>query len=93
MKLGYILMLAYIVTRRRQKSSIASTLKEDFRLLGELSLISLPVLTLMFYQKDFETSLIFISIFLGIVMVSGCSWKILFVCFGLLGALRVSEFY
>ncbi|ALS00328.1 rod shape-determining protein RodA [Enterococcus silesiacus] len=90
MKLGYILMLAYIVTRRRQKSSIASTLKEDFRLLGELSLVSLPVLALMFYQKDFGTSLVFISIFLGIVLVSGCSWKILAVGFSLLGVLGVS---
>ncbi|WP_348920252.1 FtsW/RodA/SpoVE family cell cycle protein [Enterococcus rotai] len=90
MKLGYILMLAYIVTRRRQKSVSSSTLKEDFRLLGELVLVSLPVLALMFYQKDFGTSLVFISIFLGIVLVSGCSWKILSVGFGLIGILGVS---
>ncbi|WP_206911518.1 rod shape determining protein RodA [Enterococcus sp. DIV0840] len=90
MKLGYILMLAYIVTRRRQKSSNPSTLKEDFRLLGELSLVSLPVFALMFYQKDFGTSLVFISIFLGMVLVSGCSWKILTVGFGVLGVIGVS---
>ncbi|MGX7150592.1 FtsW/RodA/SpoVE family cell cycle protein [Enterococcus ureasiticus] len=90
MKLGYILMLAYIVTRRRQKSSNPSTLKEDFRLLGELSLVSLPVFALMFYQKDFGTSLVFISIFLGMVLVSGCSWKILTVGFGILGVIGVS---
>lgn len=90
MKLGYILMLAYIVTRRRQKSSNPSTLKEDFRLLGELSLVSLPVFALMFYQKDFGTSLVFISIFLGVVLVSGCSWKILTVGFGILGVIGVS---
>lgn len=90
MKLGYILMLAYIVTRRRQKSSTPSTLKEDFCLLGELSLVSLPVFGLMFYQKDFGTSLVFISIFLGVVLVSGCSWKILTVGFGLLSLLGIS---
>lgn len=90
MKLGYILMLAYIVTRRRQKSSNPSTLKEDFRLLGELSLVSLPVFALMFYQKDFGTSLVFISIFLGMVLVSGCSWKILTVGLGILGVIGVS---
>ncbi|MBO0421402.1 rod shape-determining protein RodA [Enterococcus plantarum] len=90
MKLGYILMLAYVVTRRRQKASNPSTLKEDFRLLGELSLVSLPVFALMFYQKDFGTSLVFISIFLGVVLVSGCSWKILTVGFGILGVIGVS---
>lgn len=90
MKLGYILMLAYIVTRRRQRSESPSTLKEDFRLLGELSLVSLPVFGLMFYQKDFGTSLVFISIFLGVILVSGCSWKILTVGFGTLGVLGVS---
>ncbi|PZL75187.1 FtsW/RodA/SpoVE family cell cycle protein [Enterococcus plantarum] len=90
MKLGYILMLAYVVTRRRQKASNPSTLKEDFRLLGELSLVSLPVFALMFYQKDFGTSLVFISIFLGVVLVSGCSWKILTVGFGILSVIGVS---
>lgn len=89
MKLGYILMLAYIVTKRRQNRSNPFTLTEDFRLLGELSLVSLPIFTLMFYQKDFGTSLVFISIFLGIVLISGCSWKILTVGFGSLGVLGV----
>ncbi|MGX7264117.1 FtsW/RodA/SpoVE family cell cycle protein [Enterococcus crotali] len=89
-KLGYILMLAYIVTKRRRHFSNPSTLKEDFRLLGELSLVSLPVLALMFYQKDFGTSLVFVSIFLGITLVSGCSWKILTIGFGLLSILGVS---
>ncbi|MBO0440078.1 FtsW/RodA/SpoVE family cell cycle protein [Candidatus Enterococcus ikei] len=90
MKLGYILMLAYIVTRRRQRSSYPSTLKEDFHLLGELFLVSIPILGLMFYQKDFGTSLVFISILLGIVLVSGCSWKILTVGYSILGALGIS---
>lgn len=90
MKLGYILMLAYIVTRRRQRATNPSTSKEDFHLLGELVIVSLPVLALMFYQKDFGTSLVFISIFLGIVLVSGCSWKILTVGFSIIGVLGVS---
>ncbi|EOI01851.1 hypothetical protein UAY_01259 [Enterococcus moraviensis ATCC BAA-383] len=91
MKLGYILMLAYIVTKCRQNTSNPSTLKEDFRLLGKMSLVSLPIMALMFYQKDFGTSLVFISIFLGVVLISGCSWKILAVGFGSIGVLGVSS--
>ncbi|OJG27822.1 hypothetical protein RU98_GL002031 [Enterococcus caccae] len=89
MKLGYILMLAYIVTRK-QRSEGPSTLKEDLRLLGELFTVSLPVFFLMFYQKDFGTSLVFISILLGIILVSGCSWKILTIGFSITGLLGVS---
>lgn len=91
MKLGYILMLAYIITRRKQKIEGQSTLKEDFRLLGELTAASVPVMALMFYQKDFGTSLVFISIFVGMLVVSGCSWKILGVGFSLLTALGVTS--
>lgn len=89
-KLGYILMLAYIITKRRQKTSDQTTLKDDFRLLGEMVLVSLPVMALMFYQKDFGTSLVFISIFVGMLLVSGCSWKILGTGFAALTALGVT---
>lgn len=90
MKLGYILMLAYIITKKRQQTQTTSILKDDFRLLGAMSLVSLPILALMFYQKDFGTSLVFVSIFLGMVVVSGCSWKILTVGFAGLSIIGIS---
>ncbi|WP_430607817.1 rod shape determining protein RodA [Enterococcus sp. AZ170] len=90
MKLGYILMLAYIITKKRQQTQTSSILKDDFRLLGAMSLVSLPILALMFYQKDFGTSLVFVSIFLGMVVVSGCSWKILTVGFAGLSIVGIS---
>lgn len=87
-KLGYILMLAYIVTKDRQQEK-EFTVKDDFILLGKIALVSLPILALMFYQKDFGTSLVFISILLGVVIVSGCSWKILTAGFSIIGVLGI----
>lgn len=90
MKLGYILMLAYIITKWNQRRKEEHPLKESFRLLGQLILVSLPVMALMFYQKDFGTSLVFLSIFIGMLLVSGCSWKILAAGFTILGTLGIT---
>lgn len=89
MKIGYILMLAYVMTKRNNRPK-TETLKDDFRLLGEMTLYSLPIFALMAYQKDFGTSLVFISIFIGMVLVSGCSWKILAVSGTILTSLGIT---
>ncbi|MHC5228449.1 FtsW/RodA/SpoVE family cell cycle protein [Enterococcus sp. LJL99] len=89
MKIGYILMLAYVITKRNNRPK-TGTLKDDFWLLGEMTLYSLPIFALMAYQKDFGTSLVFISIFIGMVLVSGCSWKILAVSGTVLASLGIT---
>ncbi|MFD1900086.1 FtsW/RodA/SpoVE family cell cycle protein [Enterococcus termitis] len=89
-KLGFILMLAYIVTKRNKDRSDSSLIKKDLFLLGKLLLVSLPIFGLMFYQKDFGTSLVFLSILLGIMLVSDCSWKMLTLIFGSLSIAGVS---
>ncbi|GGC84979.1 FtsW/RodA/SpoVE family cell cycle protein [Enterococcus wangshanyuanii] len=86
-KLGYILMLAYIVTKSGKSFS---SLKEELALLGKLFLVSIPIFGLMFYQKDFGTSLVFLSILFGILLVSSCSWKLLVPLFGSLSVLGIS---
>lgn len=86
-KLGYILMLAYIVTKSGKSFS---SLKEELALLGKLFLVSIPIFGLMFYQKDFGTSLVFLSILFGILLVSSCSWKLLVPLFGGLSLIGIS---
>ncbi|MGG5343773.1 FtsW/RodA/SpoVE family cell cycle protein [Enterococcus sp. AZ192] len=86
-KLGYILMLAYLVTKY---GKTFSSLKEELSLLGKLLFVSIPIFGLMFYQKDFGTSLVFLSILFGILLVSSCSWKLLVPLFGGLSLIGIS---
>lgn len=87
MKVGYILFAAYIITQHNLKYVDK---RRDGLLLLKLSISSLPVLLLMAYQRDFGTSMVFISIFLGMLVISGCSWKLLAILFGSLAFVGVS---
>ncbi|WP_225047104.1 FtsW/RodA/SpoVE family cell cycle protein [Lacticaseibacillus kribbianus] len=75
MKPAYVLMLARVVTNHNV--AMKHTWANDWRLIGEMLLWTLPVLALMILQKDFGTSLVFAAIFAGVVLVSGISWKII----------------
>lgn len=76
MKMAYIVMMArIIVTFHKQHSE--RTIKNDFSLIGYLVLFTLPVLVLLALQGDLGTSLVFMAIFGGMVLLSGVSWKIL----------------
>lgn len=76
MKMAYIVMMArIIVTFHKQYSE--RTIKNDFSLIGYLVLFTLPVLVLLALQGDLGTSLVFMAIFGGMVLLSGVSWKIL----------------
>lgn len=92
MKIGYVLMLAYLVTSHHISSQVSklTETKQDWWLFTKMTLISLPVALLMFIQKDFGSSLVFLSIFLGILIISGCSWKLLLPVFGTIGILGLS---
>lgn len=76
MKISYILMLAVQIIHFQEKQREA-TLRSDFRLILQLLMTTLPVLFLLFLQKDLGTSLVFLAIFLGLVLLSGISWKII----------------
>ncbi|WP_225418431.1 FtsW/RodA/SpoVE family cell cycle protein [Lacticaseibacillus daqingensis] len=75
MKPAYILMLARVVTNHNVR--FKHTWGNDWRLIGEMILWTIPVLVLMILQKDFGTSLVFAAIFAGVVLVSGITWKII----------------
>ncbi|NQG97549.1 FtsW/RodA/SpoVE family cell cycle protein [Streptococcus suis] len=76
MKISYIIMTSRIAVSFQKKHQEKS-LREDFYLIGQLLLITLPVLVLLYFQSDLGTSLVFVAIFCGIVLMSGVSWKII----------------
>lgn len=76
MKIAFILMLAYIVTRHNVTYQ-KRTEKSDWLLIGKMILATIPVALLLKLQDDFGTMLVFIAILGGMVIMSGISWKII----------------
>lgn len=75
-KISYILMLARTVTKHNSEYH-EHTNHSDFLLLGKIALISFPPIFLIFIQTDLGTSLVFIAIMVGVILVSGVRWQIL----------------
>nr|WP_099092144.1 FtsW/RodA/SpoVE family cell cycle protein [Streptococcus marmotae] len=76
MKISYIIMTARTIVSFQKKHPIRN-LQKDFQLIAYLVLWTIPVLGLLYFQKDLGTSLVFLAIFSGMVLISGVSWKIL----------------
>ena len=52
-------------------------LRQDWFLILELTIYTIPVFALLALQQDLGTALVFLAIFAGLVLVSGVSWKII----------------
>lgn len=76
MKIAYILMLAYVVTRHNLNVK-KRNLQTDSQLIVKLCLVTLPIGVLLKFQNDFGTLLVFMAILGGIFLMSGISWKII----------------
>lgn len=88
MKIAYILILS-VVTVWYQERFPELSLGRDIKLLGIYGLLTLPVFFLLALQKDLGTSLVFLAILSGIVLLSGISWRIILSVLGGLGTLIV----
>lgn len=75
MKPAYILMLARVVSNHN--TAYRHTFNNDWRLIGKMILWTIPVIILLLAQNDFGSSLVFLAIFAGVVLVSGITWKII----------------
>ncbi|WP_269057679.1 FtsW/RodA/SpoVE family cell cycle protein [Lacticaseibacillus zhaodongensis] len=80
MKPAYILMLSRVVTLHN--TAREHSWKNDWVLIGRMLLWTLPVAALLILQHDLGTTLVFLAIFAGIVLVSGVTWKIIAPIFG-----------
>ncbi|MHC0038199.1 rod shape-determining protein RodA [Pseudoneobacillus sp. C159] len=75
-KVFIILALARAIVEHHHKFQF-KTIQSDFWLLIKLGLITSFPLMLVMQQPDLGTSLVFIAIFLGMLFISGITWKIL----------------
>lgn len=74
-KIFYILVVARVVSKHHENTSI-KTIQTDFILLLKiLGTLALPLFFII--NQDLGTSLVFLAITLGVIVVSGISWKLL----------------
>lgn len=79
-KIPYILMLSKLVTRHNSYYHIR-TYSSDFKLIGKLAVFSLIPVALVFAQEDLGTALVYLSVAIGITLLSGIKWQILLTIF------------
>lgn len=74
-KIFYILVVARVVSKHHEQTDI-KTIQTDFILLLKiLGTLALPLFFII--SQDLGTSLVFLAITLGVIVVSGISWKLL----------------
>ncbi|MBM6618252.1 FtsW/RodA/SpoVE family cell cycle protein [Bacillus suaedaesalsae] len=76
MKIFLILVLSQIIVNHREKY-VESSVKLDLFLLGKLSITTIAPLLLLVKQPDMGMSMVFMSIFASMLVVSGIRWRIL----------------
>ncbi|MDT2814813.1 FtsW/RodA/SpoVE family cell cycle protein [Vagococcus carniphilus] len=86
--------IAYILFISKELIKYDMTTKEkdfhtDLKLLGQLILYSIPLFALMFMQKDFGTSLVFVCVLGALLIAVGLDWRILATIFGILMILGI----
>lgn len=91
-KVFLILALARVIVDHHEKNQI-KTIQTDFWLLIKIGLVTGAPLLLVMQQPDLGTSLVFIAIMLGMVFISGVTWKILVPIFTFGIALISTVFY
>ena len=90
-KIFYILILAKVATSHNMKTKY-KTNQTDWQLFVKLILWAAPALVLVILQNDLGTTLVFLMILGGVLIMSGISWKILLpiiIVVGLIGAILI----
>lgn len=78
MKIPFILMLSRSIVQFLQRNKGRERLlRQDWFLILELTIYTIPVFVLLALEQDLGTALVFMAIFAGLVLVSGVSWKII----------------
>ena len=79
-KIPFILMLSKIVTRHNNYYTYRDY-NSDFKLIGKLTLFALIPILLVQLQNDLGTTLVYLAVFVGIILLSGIKWQILLPAF------------
>ncbi|WP_347862022.1 FtsW/RodA/SpoVE family cell cycle protein [Salimicrobium sp. PL1-032A] len=89
MKIFTIMMLANVVSKHNDTFR-GSALKSDFLLLGKIVGVTGIPLVLIMQQPDLGTSLVFIAIMVGMILISGVRWRVILPLYTGIAALGTS---
>ena len=76
MKVVLILVLAKLISKHNQ-FTFNRTIETDFKLLFKIIGVSIIPMGLILLQNDLGTTLVICAIIVGVIIVSGISWRIL----------------
>ncbi|UAC48461.1 rod shape-determining protein RodA [Bacillus aquiflavi] len=91
-KVFLIMALSKVIVSHKEKYS-EKTLKTDFFILIKMGATTGAPLILIMLQSDFGTSLVILAILLGMILISGITWKIIFPLFTLTSAVIAAIIY
>ncbi|MDF1999101.1 FtsW/RodA/SpoVE family cell cycle protein [Peribacillus frigoritolerans] len=91
-KISLIICLSYLVQKHHEKH-IVKTLQTDLFLLLKMGAATVLPIILIMRQPDLGTSLVLMCIFIGVLFVSGISWKIIGVIFTFVSLATALIFY
>lgn len=92
LKIFLILVLSQLVVTHREKHQEKS-IKNDLFLLAKLSITTLVPLLFLIKQPDMGMSMVYMSIFISILIVSGVSWRIIVTLASLFAGMIMSLIY
>lgn len=76
-KIFIILTLSRVIDDHHQKIQGNKTIQTDFWLLIKIGIVTMVPLLLVMQQPDLGTSLVFLAIMIGMIFISGITWKLL----------------
>lgn len=91
-KVFLVLALSRIIVDHQEKY-IVKTIQSDFFLLFKIGAVTVLPLLLVMKQPDLGTSLVFLAIMLGMIFISGISWKILTPIFSSFAVIATAVLY
>jgi rod shape determining protein RodA len=91
-KVCLIVVLSHVIAKHNEKW-LHSSLQSDFLLLGKISLVASLPMGLIMIQPDLGTTLVMMAITVGLIFMSGISWKILLPIFTTITIIVSSIFY
>ncbi|MFZ3589487.1 FtsW/RodA/SpoVE family cell cycle protein [Bacillus sp. DJP31] len=91
-KVCLIIVLSHVITKHNEVR-IHSTLQSDLLLLVKIIMVASAPMGLVILQPDLGTTLVMMAITVGLIFMSGISWKILFPIFTMISVVTSAIFY
>jgi rod shape determining protein RodA len=91
-KVCLIIVLSHVISRHNEQNS-QSSIRSDLILLGKIIIVAGLPMAIVLQQPDLGTTLVMIAITVGLIFMSGISWKLLLPIFSSITVAASTIFY